>query len=136
MRTTFPNFRYRLGRDRTVTWDGTLQPSPSSPAYTIRIVYAMRGHPRVWVLKPTLDPMAPHRYRDGTVCLYWPREWKWTDTESLALTIVGWTALWLQYYEIWRSLGTWLGPSSHDEHVEKQDARTESRTLQDKRRRE
>ena len=115
MRTAFPNFQHRLGRDRMVTWYGTLQPSLSSPAYTVRIVYRKRGHPEVWVLKPILDPNAPHLYPDGTLCLYWPREWRWTDDESLALTIVGWAALWLQHYEIWQSIGTWLGPSSHDE---------------------
>ena len=114
MRAAFPRFQHRLGRDREVTWVGTLQPSPSSPAYTVRIVYRRRGVPKVKVLNPPLEPQAPHRYRDGTLCLYWPKEWRWTDDQSIALTIVLWSALWLQYYEIWRLLGVWMGPSSHD----------------------
>ena len=121
MRAVFPNFRYRLGRDREVTWEGTLQPSPSSPAYTTRVVYGKRGYPTVRVLNPSLHPRAPHRYRDGTLCLYWPREWRWTDEESLALTIVAWAALWLQYYEIWQLVGKWMGPSSHGDHKRNDD---------------
>ena len=120
MRATFPDFRHRLGRDREVNWDGTLQPSPSSPAYTVRIVYRKRGYPTVRVLSPRLALDAPHRYRDGTLCLYWSAEWEWNDDESLAHTIVGWAALWLHYYEIWQLLGKWLGPSSHDEGAKEQ----------------
>ena len=114
MRSAFPSFQYRLGRDREVTWYGTLQPSPSSPAYAIRIVYRKRGDPKVWVLSPRLVRRAPHLYDDGTLCLYWPKEWRWTDDQSIALTIVVWSALWLQYYEIWKLLGVWMGPSSHE----------------------
>ena len=115
MRRVFPGFRARVGRDRKVTWTGTLQPNPSSPAYTVRVVYGRRGPPQVRVLDPRLSKNAPHRYPDGSLCLYWPREWRWASAESLARTIVGWTALWLQYYEIWLALGVWMGPSSHDE---------------------
>ena len=115
MRQAFPSFQYRLGRDRELIWDGTLQPSPSSPAYDVRIVYRKRGDPKVRVLNPRLVPRAPHRYPDGTLCLYWPNVWRWTDDQSIALTIVVWTALWLQYYEIWKLLGVWMGPSSHEE---------------------
>ena len=117
MRGVFPTFRLRIGRDRQVTWVGTLQPSPSSPAYRLRVDYGKRGCPRVTVLDPPLDPKAPHLYGDASLCLYWPKEWRWTDDESLARTIVAWAALWLHYYEIWQLLGEWTGPSSHDERV-------------------
>ncbi len=53
-----------------------------------------------------------HRYPDGSLCLYWPDEWGWTARESLAATIVPWTAFWLYYYELWLVTGEWLGPSS------------------------
>jgi hypothetical protein len=64
---------------------------------------------------------APHRWPDGSLCLYWPKEWRWTGSESITSTIVAWTALWLEYYEIWQTLGVWLGPSSHDEFPEEKD---------------
>ena len=59
--------------------------SPSSPAYEVRIVYRKRGAPKVRVLNPPLDPRAPHRYRNGTLCLYWPKEWRWTDDQRNCL---------------------------------------------------
>jgi hypothetical protein len=33
-----------------------------------------------------------------------------------------WTALWLEYFEIWQETGEWLGPNSHDQPMEKRDA--------------
>lgn len=121
MRAAFPDFAYRVGRDRTVSWEGTFQPNPSSPAYRIRVVYSRRGAPKVFVLHPTVPKNAPHRWADGSLCLFWPKTWRWTDAESIPATIMGWAALWLEYYEIWQTLGVWLGPSSHDEFPENED---------------
>lgn len=115
MARAFPNFRPRVGRDRSVTWMGDLQPSPESASYRIRVVYERRGPPRVFVVHPRLELDAPHRWSDGSLCLFWPKEWRWTDGESIATTVVVWAALWLEHYEIWKEVGAWLGPSSHDE---------------------
>jgi hypothetical protein len=118
MRAAFPEFAYRVGRDQSVTWEGTLQPNPSSPAYRVRVVYRRRGWPKVWILDPAPPPNAPHRWPDESLCLFWPKEWRWTDAESIPRTILVWTAIWLEYYEIWQALDVWLGPSSHDEYPE------------------
>ena len=93
---------------------GQLQPCEVSPQYAVEIRYRLGRVPRVRVLKPALDPGAPHIYKGGTLCLYWPKEWKWNEGEWIADTIVPWTALWLYYYELWQDCGEWLGPSSHD----------------------
>jgi len=113
MKAAFPDFVVKVGRDRVVSWQGTLQPNPSSRAYLVRVVYGRRGSPKVYVLSPALPRSAPHRYRNGRLCLYLPKEWRWTDGESLPDTIVRWVALWLEYFEIWQQVGKWLGPSSH-----------------------
>ena len=118
MRAAFPRFTYRIGRDRAVTWEGVFQPNPSSNAYRISVVYELRGAPKVWIKAPPVPSNAPHRWPDGNLCLFWPAKWRWTDVESIPATIMGWAALWLEYYEIWRVLGVWLGPSSHDEFPE------------------
>ena len=94
---------------------------PPAESFLARVQTARRLR-KGWVptgdgLDPPLDPKAPHLYKDASLCLYWPKEWRWTDDESLARTIVAWAALWLHYYEIWQLLGEWTGPSSHDERV-------------------
>lgn len=120
MRDAFPGFKPRIGRDNTVVWEGRMQPNPCSPAYRVRVTYKEWDRPRVFVLEPALDPDAPHVYSDGSLCLYWPKEWRWSDDESIAETIVVWSALWLEYYEIWKATGEWLGPSSHDPYPEEE----------------
>lgn len=121
MRAAFPDFACQVGRDRTVTWEGDFQPNPSSPRYRLRLIYERWGPPKVFVLHPALPENAPHRWPDGSLCLYWPKEWRWTDHESIPDTIMAWAALWLEYYEIWQTLGVWLGPSSHDEFPKEED---------------
>jgi hypothetical protein len=67
----------------------------------------------VRVLAPKLVDRAPHLYPDGSLCLYWPKEWRWAPFEAIGETLLPWAALWLYYYEIWVDTGAWLGPSSH-----------------------
>jgi hypothetical protein len=81
--------------------------------YQVEIRYKLTDCPKVRVLKPPLLAKAPHRYGDGTLCLYWYKEWIWRRHLLIAETIIPWTALWLLYYELWMDTGEWLGPSSH-----------------------
>jgi hypothetical protein len=112
MSELFPLFRHQLHRGGGVEWRGQLRPTAESPAYDVRIVHSPAGVPRVYVDRPRLLRDAPHVYRDCSLCLYWPAEWCWRATESLAETIVPWAAMWLYYYEVWLVTGEWLGPSS------------------------
>lgn len=90
-----------------------LRPTADSAPYQVRILHEPGRFPKVWVVSPSLHPGSPHRYHiDGTLCLYWPKEWRWAPRESLASTIIPWTAFWLYYYELWLVTGDWLGPSS------------------------
>ncbi len=112
MREAFPQFTPTPGNRGGVVWRGSLQPTSDSPNYQIVIVHPFNQVPDVRVARPALIADAPHRYRDGSLCLYWPEEWSWTPEAKLADTLVPWTALWLYYYEIWTVTGDWLGPSS------------------------
>lgn len=113
MRALWPTLRYRTGSDhRTVIWEGHLCPTPESPLYRVRVTYGPAGVPQAFVVAPKLRADAPHVYSDGSLCLYWPVEWQWTDRESIADTIMGWVALWLYYYEVWTAVGAWMGPQS------------------------
>jgi len=112
VKSAFPQFCWRITRTGGVEWVGTFQPTPESPVYEVRIVHDPDRTPRIYVDRPFIRADAPHRYRDGSLCLYWPKEWRWTARESLAATIIPWTAFWLYYYELWLAIGEWLGPSS------------------------
>ena len=110
MKRHFPDFIYRIGRNGEMIWIGTLQPTEGSPRYRIRIVHASGHSPRVFVDSPPLLPGVQHIYKNDALFRYCPEEWQWQAQESLAMTIVPWTALWLYYYELWQITGEWLGP--------------------------
>ena len=112
MKAAFPQFRWRVTRAGGVEWKGALQPTPESHTYDVVILHEPDRMPLVCVERPSIRKDAWHRYRDGSLCLYWPKEWRWSPRESLAETIVPWTAFWLYYYELWCVTGEWLGPSS------------------------
>lgn len=112
MRHGFPGFAPRHLRSGGIEWSGSLQPSPDSPEYRVRIVHAHGKPPKVFIVGLQAKPRPPHLYADGSLCLYWPVEWRWGPHRSLADTIVPWAALWLYYYEAWLLTGEWLGPSS------------------------
>lgn len=112
MARLFPGFSAAITRGGGLVWRGTLQPTSDSPEYLLRILHEPNHSPRTFVVHPKLPQGAPHTYRDGSLCLYWPNQWRWGPRESLAATIVPWAALWLYYYEAWLAIGEWLGPSS------------------------
>lgn len=113
MHEKFPGFRFR-GQGGLGIWKGELQPRELSPVYTVRIAYrpGVRSWPKVRVLSPTLSKNAPHVYRSGDLCLFWPKDGNWSEEMFLADTIVPWTAEWLMFYELWEETGEWLGPES------------------------
>jgi hypothetical protein len=113
VRATFPQFKWKVTRAGGVDWSGTLQPSLESPCYSLRLLHEPNRVPRVWIVAPKIRFDAPHRYaEDRSLCLFWPKEWRWTPLESLADTIIPWAAFWLYYYELWCTTSEWLGPSS------------------------
>lgn len=123
MKATFPQFGWRVTRSHGLEWNGPLQPTDESPVYHVRVVHNPNRSPKAFVVRPAIAKGAPHRYGDGSLCLYWPVEWQWKPSELLAETIIPWTALWLYYYELWLVTREWLGPSSpHNVHSPKEAA--------------
>ena len=110
----WPTFRLRARGKRHI-WEGTLQPTPLSPVYTVRIEHADWRPPQVIVVSPRLedrdDAKVPHRYGDGSLCLSLPGEWR--NTDFIADTVIPWTAEWLYHYEVWRVTSEWLGGGEH-----------------------
>ncbi len=113
IRHRFPQFACRIQQGCAI-WRGALQPRLTSPLYQVEISYKQKKLPKVRVISPPLAANAPHLYSDGTLCLYWPKEWRWQPDTLIAETILPWTASWLYYYELWLDTDQWLAPSSHD----------------------
>jgi len=84
---------------------------PSSQIYKIKIVDKGGAFPRVYVLKPKLVKGTPHLYSDGSLCLFYPKDFSWSKKSLIGETIVPWTALWLYFYELWLKTGNWYGES-------------------------
>ena len=112
MRACFPQFRYRRQKGSAATWVGTLQPSDRSSVYVVKVVYSPPKRPKVWILSPYLKPDAPHRYKDKSLCLHYPKDYSWTADKYIAATIIPWTAEWLRFYELWDITGKWYGPEA------------------------
>jgi hypothetical protein len=113
IKSRFEGFTYGRGRDRAEwVWTGKFQPAPDSPRYTVEVRYKIGKIPKVWVRSPNLLKGAPHRYGDGSLCLYTPWEWSWRDNELIAETILPWAAEWLFYYELWVDTEEWHGPET------------------------
>lgn len=114
MRTHHPQFRASLARLGQVAWVGSLQPTPLSEAYLVRIFYRLGYRPKISVLSPKLQLPAgaiklPHTYSKNELCLYYPPNKEWDATRYIADYIVPWVALWLLYYEGWLATGVWHG---------------------------
>ncbi len=113
MREEFPKLVFKR-RGNLPTWCGPLQPTETSPVYTVKIVYPFAdrysGCPKVSIVYPHLHPKAPHRYCDDSLCLFFPPERSWTPNRFISDTTVPWTALWLAFYEIWLDTDHWYGP--------------------------
>ena len=105
-------------RGNRMVWTGQLQPTVVSDAYTTRIIYTRQLlQPRIFVVTPQLcerhGEAIPHTYADGRLCLWHPAYNEWQSRYWIAETIIGWTSLWLFFYELWHACGEWLGGGEH-----------------------
>ena len=79
--------------------------------YIYEITYDGICAPKVKILSPTLIPDPPHVYKDGSLCLYYPKEQPWIcSRNALYSHIIPWTHEWILYYEIYLINGKWEHP--------------------------
>ena len=109
---TFPTFRATPPRGGLLEMEGTLQPSPCSAVYRLRLVKQAGKVPQIWVVEPELHPDAPHLHEDRSLCLYFHEDWLWRESQLISRTILPWAALWLGFYELWLDTGIWYGPEA------------------------
>lgn len=114
MSARHPQFRLLALKPHLAEWQGLVQPSPLSDAYTVRVRYEKYKGPRILVVSPALRlregaASIPHTYVGNRLCLYYPDYEEWSSDKYIAETIVPWISLWLLYYEAWLATGEWLG---------------------------
>ncbi len=51
-------------------------------------------------------------YSNGSLCLYYPEDFEWSDEVNLHETIIPWTAEWIVLYEEFLETGLWAGPEA------------------------
>lgn len=107
---SYPCFSCKAYADRLECL-GSIRPDPEDPEgmrYKVKIVY--RQKPSVWIVSPKIEiSRSIHMYRDGSLCLYYPVDFTWTDKENLHEKILPWTAEWLVFYERYLYSGKWEG---------------------------
>lgn len=100
-------------RKNRLRWDMKIQPSPLSQIYNVRLLYSLERAPKLFVLSPDLIQLGeepiPHRYGDGSLCLYLPGAGEWDRSMLLADTMIPWASEWLYFYEVWLGTGEWCG---------------------------
>lgn len=97
---------------------GEIKPTARSGTYEVEIKYHLRKPPEIRVLKPELivnftGEEIPHVYPGKKLCLYRPRYSEFSFSDYLTDTIFPWTSLWLYHYEVWHTIGDWLGGGEH-----------------------
>lgn len=106
-------FSGRFSIDRAeMQWNGILSPTSLSPAYKVKVSISHAKPPQVRVLSPALEPIhgpVPHLYKDGNLCLFYPKAKEWDSSQLISRTIVPWAIEWLFHYEIWKITGQWNG---------------------------
>ena len=127
LKSRFPNSVLKLVQDQKLIWEATLQPSPLSQDYKVKVVYEKGNYPKSFVTHPKPLKLAvgkaelPHVYDNKAqrLCLFYPDGKEWHTGKLLIRTIVPWISEWLYFYELWLVCGKWLGGGTV--HEEKKD---------------
>jgi hypothetical protein len=97
---------------------GKIQPTPRSIWYSYEIKYRFRENITIFIKDPPIKTefngkKAEHLYKDGSLCLFFPKAKEFDSKKLIVDYIVPWIALWLFFYEIWLVTGDWKGGGIH-----------------------
>jgi hypothetical protein len=115
LRKAFPESTVTRLNDVSLTWKGSLSPSPVSQSYRIRLEYKKAKYLRIFALdKLEFAPgwtKLPHVYStvQQQLCLYYPNSKEWNPGKLFIHTIIPWASEWFLYYEHWLPGGRWYG---------------------------
>lgn len=84
-------------------------------SYQVKVIYAKWFAPKVYVIEPVLPKTTKHLYKNGSLCLYKPTNWRWQNNMQFDEDLFPTICTWLYHYEVWRDTGNWLGEEAeHD----------------------
>jgi hypothetical protein len=113
MKALYPKFGVVKKTNSEVQFVGELQPKPEFRKFKVSVLYRGNLRPQVKVLSPKLVDNPPHFYeKSETLCLYHPKDFKWTNNKLVAKHIVPITSAWLYFYEVWLETNKWYGPEA------------------------
>ena len=123
MKSRYPQFKVKRREQYDLEFIGDLIVKPVFPIYTVSINYRGDFRPLVSIRSPELVVNPPHFYKESeTLCLYHPKNFRWTKEKLRAKYIVSWAAAWIYFYEVWLQKGLWYGPEAeHDDGLDKID---------------
>jgi hypothetical protein len=92
---------------------GTLKPIDDVEEYVVEINYEGDKSPKVFIKSPEIE-YGPHvhTYKDKSLCLFYPREFRWKQATSIAEYLIPWINEWIIYYECYKIFGVWFGPEA------------------------
>lgn len=111
VKARFAQFKVIKRGRYNIEFIGDLKVKDSSPIYTVSVIYRGAIYPEVKIIKPELIEHPPHFFKQSkTLCLYHPKNYKWSKERLIAVDILPWVAAWIYFYEIWLKKKIWYGP--------------------------
>jgi hypothetical protein len=119
MKSLHPQFTVERQGLFDIVFTGNLKVSQKFPVYTVAIHYRGDARPLARVIQPLLVDSPPHFFKKtNSLCLYHPRNYRWTKERLIGKDIVSWTAAWIYFYEVWLQKKIWIGPEAeHDDNL-------------------
>ncbi len=126
LKAAFPESEVKRYREKSLVWLGSVNPSPLSGTYKLKLFYERNKKVKVFVVDPKPLALAegqsklPHVYSTAEqhLCLFYPYGAEWNADMLYAKTIIPWACEWLCHYEIWACTGTWHGGGvEHGEEI-------------------
>lgn len=92
---------------------GRYQPAVGTQNYRYRLVFSPPAKPKVYIREPLITYSDDiHMYpQDNSLCLYYPKDFTWSNRSHLHDTIIPWTHAWIVNYELYKLTGRWHHPS-------------------------
>ncbi|PKQ44210.1 hypothetical protein [Confluentibacter flavum] len=106
----FPFLKFQIKNGKLLC-HGYFQPSEFSPVFHYIVEWCPNASPKVFPLSPKIaynDDI--HMYSDGSLCLYYPKDFLYTCKSHIHETIIPWTHEWFVFYELYQIIGRWLHP--------------------------